>query len=160
MFGRECLRCQSWLRFETRRTAMGGAKWKELPGASANSTGQVTTTNTVTDRDSTSQTTSFCSCAIISHTTTETTVFATPDEEIIMTTSTETIEGRAKICFTTKQRRSHHHRQEVKGRHHLQEEVNLNLRSTRALTRTDQMQQGFRANEAPTTRRSECEPRP
>ena len=102
MFGRECLRCQSWLRFETSRTAMGGAKWKELPGASANSKGQVTTTNTVTDRDSTSQTTSFCSGAIIYQTKTETTVFATPDEEITMTVSTETIEGRTKaICRTT-----------------------------------------------------------
>ena len=84
---------------------MGGAKWKELPGASANSKGQVTTTNTVTDRDRTSQTTSFCSGAIISQTTTETTVFATPDEEIIVTTSTETIEDRTTICSTTKRRR-------------------------------------------------------
>ena len=107
LFGRECLRCQSWLRFETSRTTMeGGAKWKELPGASANSKGQVTTTNTVTDRDRTSQTTSFCSGAIISQTTTETTVFATPDEEITMTISTETIEGRTKtICRTTKRPR-------------------------------------------------------
>ena len=106
LFGRECLRCQSWLRFETSRTAMGGAKWKEPPGASANSKGQVTTTNTVTDRDRTSQTTSFCSGAIISQTTTETTVFATPDEEITMTISTETIEGRTKtICRTTKRPR-------------------------------------------------------
>ena len=82
---------------------MEGAKRKELPRASANSTGQVTTTTTVTDGDSTNQTTTFCSCGIISHTKTETTVFATPDEEIIMTTSTETIEGRATtICRTTK----------------------------------------------------------
>ena len=70
---------------------MEDAKRKELPKASANNTGQVTTTNTVTDRDSTSQTTSFCSGAIIYQTKTETTVFATPDEEIIMTTSTETL---------------------------------------------------------------------
>ena len=106
LFGRECLGCQSWLRFETSRTAMEGAKWKELPRASANSTGQVTTTTTVTDGDSTNQTTTFCSCGIISHTKTETTVFATPDEEIAMTISTETIEGRTKaICRTTKRRR-------------------------------------------------------
>mgnify|MGYP001808419941 CR=1 FL=1 len=105
LFGRECLGFQSWLRFETSRTAMEGAKRKELPRASANSTGQVTTTTTVTDGDSTNQTTTFCSCGIISHTKTETTVFATPDEEITMTTSTETIEGRTKICLTTKRRR-------------------------------------------------------
>ena len=104
-FVRECLGCQSWLRFETSRTAMEGAKRKELPRASANSTGQVTTTTTVTDGDSTNQTTTFCSCAIISHTKTETTVFATPDEEITMTTSTETIEGRTKTICTTKRRR-------------------------------------------------------
>ena len=92
--------------FRNKSHRNGGAKWKELPGASANSKGQVTTTNTVTDRDRTSQTTSFCSGAIISQTTTETTVFATPDEEITMTISTETIEGRTKtICRTTKRPR-------------------------------------------------------
>ena len=102
LFGRECLGCRSWLRFETRRTAMEGAKRKELPKASANNTGQVTTTTTVTDGDSTNQTTTFCSCGIISQTKTETTVFATPDEEITITISTETIEGRTKaICRTT-----------------------------------------------------------
>ena len=102
MFGRECLGFQSWLRFETSRTAMEGAKRKELPRASAHSTGQVTTTTTVTDGDSTNQTTTFSSCGIIYHTKTETTVFAMPDEEITMTVSTETIEGRTKaICRTT-----------------------------------------------------------
>ena len=102
LFGRECLGFQSWLRFETSRTAMEGAKRKELPRASAHSTGQVTTTTTVTDGDSTNQTTTFCSCGIIYHTKTETTVFAMPDEEITMTVSTETIEGRTKArCRTT-----------------------------------------------------------
>ena len=105
-FGRECLGFQSWLHFETSRTAMEGAKRKELPRASAHSTGQVTTTTTVTDGDSTNQTTTFCSCGIIFHTKTETTVFATPDEESTMTVSTETIEGRTKaICRTTKRPR-------------------------------------------------------
>ena len=81
---------------------MEGAKRKELPRASAHSTGQVTTTTTVTDGDSTNQTTTFSSCGIIYHTKTETTVFAMPDEEITMTVSTETIEGRTKaICRTT-----------------------------------------------------------
>ena len=83
---------------------MEDAKRKELPRASANSTGQVTTTTTVTDGDSTNQTTTFCSCGINTHTNPETTVFATPDEEIRMTTST--IEGRTTtICRTTKRRR-------------------------------------------------------
>ena len=92
--------------FRNKSHRNGGAKWKELPGASANSTGQVTTTTTVTDGDSTNQTTTFCSCGIISHTKTETTVFATPDEEITITISTETIEGRTKaICRTTKRPR-------------------------------------------------------
>ena len=106
MFGRECLGFQSWLRFETSRTAMEGAKRKELPRASANSTSQVTTTTTLTDGDSTNQTTTFCSCGIIYHTKTETTVFATPDEEITMTIPTETSEGGTKaICRTTKRPR-------------------------------------------------------
>ena len=85
---------------------MEDAKRKELPKASANNTGQVTTTTTVTDGDSTNQTMTFCSCGIISQTKTETTVFATPDEEITITISTETIEGRTKaICRTTKRPR-------------------------------------------------------
>ena len=96
---------------------MGGKRWKgpflfrsavsprKEPETSSNSTGPVTTTTTVTDPNG-NPTASSSSSGITSHTVTETSVLTmTPDDEIIMTTHTETIEGRTTTRTPTAKRR-------------------------------------------------------